>query len=166
LPVPVCAVATTSRPSSAGGIAPACTGVGVTKFTAARRFCTRGERDSSENNFNSISYASPDTRRPCPQCVTCAAAQSGNFAQSQSRVVPVERSGAVRCSYLYVGEKRWGLLDTADRHSSASLRSCRTILASRKQLGFLRLHPLDTRWKATLLGWAKRFSCPHSTEPR
>src|SRR5882757_3566151 len=33
-------------------------------------------------------------------------------------------------------EKRWGLLDVADRHSSASLRSCRTILASRKQLGF------------------------------
>src|ERR1700712_3791702 len=41
LPVPVEAVARMSAPSSAGGIAPACTGVGITKFAAARR-CLSG----------------------------------------------------------------------------------------------------------------------------
>src|SRR5271163_3526081 len=36
LPVPVCAVATRSRPRMAGGIACACTGVGSLKFCFAR----------------------------------------------------------------------------------------------------------------------------------
>ncbi len=58
---------------------------------------------------------------------------------------------------MYVGEKRWGLLDTADWHSSASLRSCRTILASRKHW-LRRLPLLDTRWRATLLGRAKTLT--------
>jgi len=38
LPVPVCAVASTSFPSSAGGTADACTGVGVVKWNCAS-FC-------------------------------------------------------------------------------------------------------------------------------
>src|SRR5215813_10591187 len=51
LPVPVCAVARTSLPSRAGGIAPACTGVGVTKFAEARRDLSAGEMLKSENWF-------------------------------------------------------------------------------------------------------------------
>src|ERR1700749_4008032 len=51
LPVPVCAVASTSFPSSAGGIAFSCTGVGVTKFAAARRVFNAGDKLKSENWF-------------------------------------------------------------------------------------------------------------------
>src|ERR1700712_5506841 len=43
LPVPVEAVARMSAPSSAGGIAPAWTGVGITKFAAARRCLSESE---------------------------------------------------------------------------------------------------------------------------
>src|ERR1700759_2095239 len=82
-------------------------------------------------------------------------------------LLPVPRSRVVRlfsgndrglraCSNVR-REKRWGLLDTADWHSSASLRSCRTILASKKHL-LRRLPLLDTRWRATLLGRAKTLT--------
>src|SRR5579875_2080266 len=47
LPVPVEAVARMSSPSSAGGIAPACTGVGVTKPAVARRCFSSGEMAKS-----------------------------------------------------------------------------------------------------------------------
>ena len=43
LPVPVEAVARMSAPSSAGGIAPAWTGVGVVKLAAARRCLSESE---------------------------------------------------------------------------------------------------------------------------
>ena len=49
LPVPVEAVARMSSPSSAGGIAPACTGVGVTKPAAARRALRESEIWKSAN---------------------------------------------------------------------------------------------------------------------
>src|SRR5580704_15090893 len=56
LPVPVCAVARMSRPSRAGGMAAACTGVGVMKFASDNCFCSAGERGSSENSFNLFLY--------------------------------------------------------------------------------------------------------------
>ncbi len=43
LPVPVEAVARMSSPSSAGGMAPACTGVGVMKPAAVRRALRESE---------------------------------------------------------------------------------------------------------------------------
>src|SRR5277367_3797964 len=51
LPVPVCAVATTSRPSISGGIACAWTGVGVTNSFLARLFRNAEQRLSSEKSF-------------------------------------------------------------------------------------------------------------------
>ena len=54
LPVPVWAVARTSRPSRAGGMAPAWTGVGVMKFALAICCCRAGERLRSENEFQLI----------------------------------------------------------------------------------------------------------------
>src|SRR5208282_1739703 len=51
LPVPVCAVATTSRPSSAGGIDSDCTGVGVTKPFCARFVCRTADTGNSEKVF-------------------------------------------------------------------------------------------------------------------
>src|SRR5580692_5253138 len=51
LPVPVCAVATTSRPSSAGGIDSDCTGVGVTKLFWARFACKTADTGNSEKVF-------------------------------------------------------------------------------------------------------------------
>src|SRR6185437_6682836 len=51
LPVPVCAVATTSRPSRAGGIACACTGVGWTNPLRVKLLCSVALRVSSENLF-------------------------------------------------------------------------------------------------------------------
>src|SRR3954468_3197849 len=51
LPVPVCAVATTSRPSRAGGIACACTGVGMTNPLRVKLLCSDALRVSSENLF-------------------------------------------------------------------------------------------------------------------
>src|SRR3984957_13677661 len=51
LPVPVCAVATTSRPSSAGGIDSDCTGVGVTKLFWARLACKTADTLNSEKVF-------------------------------------------------------------------------------------------------------------------
>src|SRR5579871_594522 len=51
LPVPVCAVATTSRPSMSGGIACAWTGVGVTNSFLWRLFRNAEQRLSSEKCF-------------------------------------------------------------------------------------------------------------------
>src|ERR1019366_2865701 len=51
LPVPVCAVATTSRPSSSGGMAWAWTGVGVTNSFLARLFRNAEQRLSSVKWF-------------------------------------------------------------------------------------------------------------------
>src|SRR5665213_1359293 len=48
LPVPVCAVATTSRPSMSGGMACAWTGVGVTNSFLSRLFRNAEQRLSSE----------------------------------------------------------------------------------------------------------------------
>src|ERR1035437_8466677 len=48
LPVPVCAVATTSRPSRAGGIDSDCTGVGVTKLFCARLVCKTADTGNSK----------------------------------------------------------------------------------------------------------------------
>ncbi len=50
-PVPVCAVATRSRPASAGSIARACTGVGSVKPCFLRLLIKRAERESSEKLF-------------------------------------------------------------------------------------------------------------------
>src|ERR1017187_10183642 len=50
LPVPVCAVASTSRPSRAGGMQPICTGVGITKLLASMRAIRAGERENCENS--------------------------------------------------------------------------------------------------------------------
>ncbi len=49
LPVPVCAVASTSLPSSAGGIAPDCTGVGVVKLQLCKRCFRESEIAKSVN---------------------------------------------------------------------------------------------------------------------
>src|SRR5882757_7592510 len=51
LPVPVCAVATTSRPSMSGGMACAWTGVGVTNWFLARLFRNAEQRLSSVKCF-------------------------------------------------------------------------------------------------------------------
>src|SRR5215510_5462574 len=51
LPVPVCAVATTSRPASAGSMVCACTGVGVVKLCFARLLCRRAESGKSLKLF-------------------------------------------------------------------------------------------------------------------
>src|SRR5271168_2673461 len=51
LPVPVCAVATTSRPSMSGGMACAWTGVGVTNSFRARLFRKAEQRLSSVKCF-------------------------------------------------------------------------------------------------------------------
>ena len=56
LPVPVCAVASTSRPSSAGGMQPACTGVGVSNLLASSRAIRAGERENCENCVVKIVY--------------------------------------------------------------------------------------------------------------
>jgi len=48
LPVPVCAVATMSRPSMSGGMACARTGIGVTNSFLSRLFCNAEQRLSSE----------------------------------------------------------------------------------------------------------------------
>src|SRR5262245_43622720 len=48
LPVPVCAVAITSLPASACGIAAACTGVGTENFAALSRAFNDGDTESSE----------------------------------------------------------------------------------------------------------------------
>src|SRR6202021_117109 len=64
LPVPVCAVANTARPSSAGGIAPTCTGVSVTKFALARRCLSAAEMGNAENSFKIKSLASGLLMRP------------------------------------------------------------------------------------------------------
>jgi hypothetical protein len=102
LPVPVCAVARTSRPSRAGGIANACTGVGTTKFNAARRFCSSGVRGNSLNNFN-LGFL-------CIAGYTSSVAAMCDMRCSpgiRSCVIPVGTVGAARYSFLYVGEKRW-----------------------------------------------------------
>src|SRR6478736_5236281 len=49
LPVPVCAVASTSLPSRAGGMAAACIGVGVTNLAIAIFFCSEAEIGKSVN---------------------------------------------------------------------------------------------------------------------
>src|SRR6266850_1862864 len=49
LPVPVCAVASTSLPSRACGIVAACTGVGVVNFAAVNLSLMQGEISISEN---------------------------------------------------------------------------------------------------------------------
>src|ERR1019366_5641750 len=49
LPVPVCAVASTSRPARAGGIALSCTGVGLINCAAVSRCCKAGESAISVN---------------------------------------------------------------------------------------------------------------------
>src|SRR5580698_8129333 len=51
LPVPVCAVATTSRPSMSGGMVCAWTGVGVTNSFLSRLFRNAEQRLSSEKCF-------------------------------------------------------------------------------------------------------------------
>src|SRR5260370_6875553 len=51
LPVPVCAVATTSWPASAGEIVCDCTAVGCTKALRARLVCNSGDNESSEKVF-------------------------------------------------------------------------------------------------------------------
>src|SRR5665213_1697313 len=51
LPVPVCAVATTSRPSMSGGMASAWTGVGVTNSFLSRFFRNAEQRLNSEKCF-------------------------------------------------------------------------------------------------------------------
>src|ERR1700683_1659347 len=51
LPVPVCAVATTSRPASAGSMAWAWTGVGSLKPLFNRLLFRRAERGNSEKLF-------------------------------------------------------------------------------------------------------------------
>src|SRR5437868_11742823 len=51
LPVPVWAVATTSRPSRAGGIACACTGVGTANPCLVKLLCSTEHRGNSENLF-------------------------------------------------------------------------------------------------------------------
>src|SRR5579871_5617426 len=51
LPVPVWAVATKSRPASAGAIACACTGVGWTKPCFARLLLRGADSESSEKFF-------------------------------------------------------------------------------------------------------------------
>src|SRR5271157_6514281 len=51
LPVPVCAVATTSRPSMSGGMACAWTGVGMKNSFLARFFCKAEQRLSSVKWF-------------------------------------------------------------------------------------------------------------------
>src|ERR1700732_1400621 len=50
-PVPVCAVATTLRPASAGSIACACTGVGSVKPNLLRLLFSCADRVSSEKLF-------------------------------------------------------------------------------------------------------------------
>src|SRR6476646_532926 len=56
-PVPVCAVATTSRPSRAGGIAPSWTGVGDVKLCLVRLL------RSAEHRFNSVKLFIPYCRK-------------------------------------------------------------------------------------------------------
>ena len=51
LPVPVCAVPNTSFPSSATGIAPACTGVGTVSRARFRFSFNKGAIDNSSNVF-------------------------------------------------------------------------------------------------------------------
>jgi len=55
LPVPVEAVARMSAPSSAGGIALACTGVGLVKPAADRRFFSESEMLKSVKRTSSTS---------------------------------------------------------------------------------------------------------------
>src|SRR5579859_3428478 len=64
LPVPVCAVATTSWPASAGGIACDWTGVGSTKLCLRRLLFKIGERESSVNVFIQIWREESASRLP------------------------------------------------------------------------------------------------------
>src|SRR3984893_13350058 len=60
LPVPVCAVASTSLPSIACGIVAACTGVGVTKLACNNRSFTYEEICNSEKLCTLLSFLWPD----------------------------------------------------------------------------------------------------------
>src|SRR5260370_17166828 len=62
LPVPVCAVARTSLPSNACGMAAACTGVGVTNRAAANLSFTYGEINISENRAEALSVRGSEER--------------------------------------------------------------------------------------------------------
>src|SRR6266567_3537795 len=62
LPVPVWAVASTSLPSSACGMAAACTGVGVINRAAASRSFTYGEINISENRAEARSARGSEER--------------------------------------------------------------------------------------------------------
>src|SRR6185312_1111933 len=57
LPVPVCAVTTTSRPSIMGGIACACTGVGVTNWFLSRLLRNAEQRLRSEKCCNVVKHS-------------------------------------------------------------------------------------------------------------
>ena len=91
-PVPVCAVATTSWPASAGGIACACTGVGVTKRCFARLPCSTGLKVRFENSFIP-SFRSIREQRPAGVLLwignTC---RSRSPRKRNSRVFSLRRS--------------------------------------------------------------------------
>ena len=103
LPVPVCAVASTSRPSRAGGMQPACTGVGVSNLLALSRAMRAGERENCENCVVKIKYfpvgsgsrssfpwglqSEPDLEartRICQQAQACLS----NMRKGEPKVVP------------------------------------------------------------------------------
>ena len=65
LPVPVCAVASTSRPARAGGMQPACTGVGISNLLALSRAIKGADKLNCENMVVKIILSSvPGTAFP------------------------------------------------------------------------------------------------------
>jgi len=117
LPVPVCAVASTSRPSRAGGMQLSCTGVGVTNLLASSRAMRAGERENSENcvvkirSFPVAPGADRNSARPA-------------IGSGQKRHANSSKSAGLRIKFC-VRENRRVELRLA--HHSIGARSCHTL---------------------------------------
>ncbi len=87
--MPVCAVANTSRPSRAGGIAPTCTGVSVIKFALARRCLSVAEIGNAENSFKMKFLASGLLLRPGVLFISARLHPPGDPNESPSVRAPI-----------------------------------------------------------------------------
>src|SRR5580700_6028047 len=119
LPVPVCAVATTSRPSMSGGMACAWTGVGVTNSYLSRLFRNAEQRLNSENC--------------CINCVRFILRRTGTL--SVFRIAGLTKYTRLE-THAQLHQVRGNLLDT--------VAALRTFIAQNKSTG--EMSGLDFPW--------------------